>query len=224
VVRPWHEYTEGLRYMRATPLILGVGLVGVGWATGGGAAQILFSLFGEQVFQRGPAGIGVIWGCAGVGLVCGALFANYIGKRIKFETYKRVISLCYVLHGGSYVLFSQAPTFASALVFIALSRAAVAISSVLNTGQLLRHVSNDFRGRVFSTIETWTWATMMVSMAIAGLLSDHVSPRSIGLWAGVLSSTTAIFWGWGNLSGRLPEPALAGVEPQEVEVHGDPTV
>jgi len=65
---------------------------------------------------------------------------------------------------------------------------------------------------------------MMVSMAIAGLLSDHVSPRTIGLGAGVLSSTTAIFWGWGNLSGRLPEPALAGVEPQEVEVHGDPTV
>jgi len=224
VVRPWHEYTEGLRYLRATPLILGVGLVGVGWATGGGAAQILFSVFGEQVFQRGPAGIGVIWGCAGIGLVCGALFANYIGKRIRFETYKRVISMCYVVHGGSYVLFSQAPTFAGALFFIALSRAAVAVSSVLNTGQLLRHVSNDFRGRVFSTIETWTWATMMVSMAIAGYLSDHVSPRTIGLWAGVLSSTTAVFWGWGNLSGRLPEPALAGVEPQEVEVHGDPTV
>jgi len=40
----------------------------------------------------------------------------------------------------------------------------------------------------------------------------------------VLSSTTAIFWGWGNLSGRLPEPVLAGVQPEEVEVHGDPTV
>jgi len=224
VVRPWHEYTEGLRYMRATPLILGIGLVGVGWATGGGAAQILFSIFGEVVFRRGPTGIGIIWGCAGIGLVGGALFANYIGKRIRFESYKRVISACYVVHGASYVLFSQAPTFAGALVFIALSRAAVAVSSVLNTGQLLRHVSNDFRGRVFSTIETWTWATMMVSMAIAGLLSDHVSPRTIGLWAGVLSSTTAIFWGWGNLSGKLPEPTLAGVEPEEVEVHGDPTV
>src|SRR4029079_5887140 len=156
VVRPWHEYTEGLRYMRATPLILGIGLVGVGWATGGGAAQILFSLFGEQVFQRGSMGIGVIWGCAGIGLVAGALLANYLGKRIRFETYKRVISICYVVHGGSYVLFSQAPTFARALFFIGLSRAAVAVSSVLNTGQLLRHVSNDFRGRVFSTIETWT--------------------------------------------------------------------
>lgn len=224
VMRPWHEYTEGLRYMRSSPLILAIGLVAVGWATGGGAAQILFSLFGEIVFRRGSAGIGIIWGCAGIGLVCGALFANYIGKRIRFESYKRVISACYVVHGASYVLFSQAPTFAGALLFIALSRAAVAVSSVLNTSQLLRHVSNDFRGRVFSTIETWTWATMMVSMAIAGLLSDHVSPRTIGLWAGMLSSTTAIFWGWGNLSGKLPEPTLAGVEPEEVEVHGDPTV
>ena len=117
-----------------------------------------------------------------------------------------MISACYVVHGASYVLFSQAPTFVGALVFIALSRAAVAVSSVLNTSQLLRHVSNDFRGRVFSTIETWTWATMMVSMAIAGFLSDHVSPRTIGLWAGVLSSTTAIFWGWGNFRASLPEP------------------
>ena len=224
VVRPWHEYTEGLRYMRSTPLILGIGLVGVGWASGGGAAQILFSVFGEQVFQRGPAGIGIIWGCAGIGLVSGALVANYFGRRIRFENYKRVISLCYVVHGASYVLFSQAPTFAGALFFIGLSRAAVSVSSVLNTSQLLRHVSNDFRGRVFSTIETWTWATMMVSMAIAGLLSDHVSPRTIGLWAGVVSSTTAIFWAWGNVSGRLPEPRLTGVEPEEVEVHGDPTV
>src|SRR5207249_9425603 len=110
------------------------------------------------------------------------------------------------------------------LVYIALSRAAVSVSSVLNTGQLLRHVSDEFRGRVFSTIETWTWATMMVSMAIAGWASDHVSPRTIGAWSGAVSSMTAIFWGWANFTGRLTEPALAGVEPEEVEVHGDPTV
>ena len=71
VVRPWHEYMEGLRYMRGRPLILGIGMIAVGWATGGGAAQILFSIFGEMVFNRGPAGIGTIWGCAGVGLLIG---------------------------------------------------------------------------------------------------------------------------------------------------------
>ena len=90
--------------------------------------------------------------------------------------------------------------------------------------QLLRHVSDEFRGRVFATIETWNWMTMMLSMGVAGLASDHVSPRVIGAWSGVLSSTTAIFWAWANWTGRLPEPALSGVDPEEIEVHGDPTV
>ena len=224
VARPWHEYVEGLRYMRASPLILGIGLVAVGWATGGGAAQILFSVFGEVVFRRGPAGIGIIWGSAGIGLICGAIVAHRIGRRISFTGYKRVISICYLIHGGSYVLFSQAPTFGAALFCIGLSRAAVAVSSVLNFSQLLRHVSDEYRGRVFATIETWTWLTMMLSMAVAGLASSHVSPRVIGAWSGVLSSTTAIFWAWANRTGRLPEPALSGVEPEDVEVHGDPTV
>src|SRR5579863_3490345 len=89
VVRPWHEYTEGLRYMRATPLIFGISLIAVGWATGGGAAQILFSLFGELVFHRGTVGIGMIWGCAGVGLVVGGVFAHWFGRRVSFEGYKK---------------------------------------------------------------------------------------------------------------------------------------
>ena len=53
VVRPWHEYARRTALHARIPLILGIGLVGVGWATGGGAAQILFSLFGELVFNRG---------------------------------------------------------------------------------------------------------------------------------------------------------------------------
>src|SRR5580692_10432547 len=121
VARPWHEYAEGLRYMRSSPLILGIGLVAVGWATGGGAAQILFSLFGEVVYHRGPAGIGIIWGCAGIGLVCGAVVAHRLGRTLDFKGYKRAISISYVIHGASYVLFSQAPSFGSALLFIALS-------------------------------------------------------------------------------------------------------
>ena len=35
------------------PLILGLVMINVGWATGGGAAQTLFTIFGEMVFNRG---------------------------------------------------------------------------------------------------------------------------------------------------------------------------
>ncbi len=224
VVRPWHEYTEGLRYMRATPLIFGISLIAVGWATGGGAAQILFSLFGELVFHRGTVGIGMIWGCAGVGLVVGGVFAHWLGRRVSFEGYKKTVFLCYLIHGGAYVVFSQMRSFYWALFFIGLSRASVAVSSVMNFAQLLKHVSNQFRGRVFSTIETMNWATMMLSMMGAGIASQRFSPRAIGAVAGLLSSSTAIFWGWANWTGRLPQPACEGVEADEVEIHGDPVM
>jgi hypothetical protein len=224
VVRPWHEYTEGLRYMKSTPLIFGIALIGVGWATGGGAAQILFSVFGEIVFNRGPQGIGIIWGCAGIGLLIGGAFAYRLGQKLSFNGYKRTIVFCYIIHGGSYVIFSQMRSFYLALVFIGLSRAAVAVSSVLNVNQVLRNVSDEFRGRVFATIESMVWSTMMISMMLAGIASQYYNPRVIGAVSGLLSSTTAIFWGWAHWTGRLPEPIHEGVDPGEVEVHGEPTV
>jgi hypothetical protein len=88
----------------------------------------------------------------------------------------------------------------------------------------LRHVDDRYRGRVFSTIESAQWSVMMLSMAAAGVASQSVDPRLIGAVAGALSSTTAIWWGWAHFTGRLPEPALEGVQPEEVEIHGERAV
>jgi MFS family permease len=224
IARPWHEYLEGLRYMRQQPLLMGIALLGIGWASGGGAAQILFTLFGEVVFDRGPAGIGVLWGCAGIGLILGGTVAHQIGPRIAFRTYKRLVAVCYLVHGGAYIVFSQMESFGWALVFIGLSRAAVAVSTVLNTTLMLRHVADSFRGRVFSTNESLVWATMMLSMLGAGLASQHVSARTIGAWSGILSSMTAVYWLWADKAGLLVEPAAAGTDPAAVEVRTEPQV
>lgn len=224
VVRPWHEYREGLRYMRSVPLVFAIVLLAVGWASGGGAAQILFTLFGEVVFKRGAAGIGIIWGFAGIGLLLGGTLGHWLGKRVSFAGYKLTIFIGYVIHGGAYVLFSQMQRFDMALLFMTVSRAAIAVNSVLNYSYLLRYVDNQYRGRVFATMETLTWSTMMLSMTAAGIASTQYSPRTIGAIAGVLSSSTAIFWGWANWTGRLPKPEPVGIDAREVEVHGDPVV
>jgi len=194
VIRPWHEYREGLRYMRSVPLVFAIALLSVGWATGGGAAQILFTLFGEVVFNRGAAGIGTIWGCAGLGLLVGGAFANWLGRRLSFEKFKLVVFVNYIIHGGTYILFCRMQRFELALIFIVVSRAAIAVNSILDYSYLLKTVSDQYRGRVFSTMETITWAMMMISMMGAGIASTHYSPRTIGTVAGLLSSSTAIFW------------------------------
>ena len=222
IFRPWHEYREGVRYMRSVPLVLAFALLAVGWATGGGASQILFTLFGEIVFNRGAPGIGLIWGSAGLGMLVGAAFANSFGRRLSFAGYKLTVFMNYIVYGTAYVLFSRTQRFGLALLFIALSRAGMAVNSVMNYSFLLRTVSNQYRGRVFATMETLTWTMMMISMMGAGIASTHHSPRTIGTIAGLLSSSTALFWGWANWTGRLPLPESAGVDTTEVEVHGDP--
>lgn len=204
--RPWHEYRAGLSYMGSVPLMMGMAMITVGWSLGGGAAQILFALFGEQVFHRGASGIGSIWGFAGIGLLIGGAVGHVVGRRVNFAGYKRTVTLSYLLHGAAYMLFSQAESYAAALVLMMFSRVGMAVVSVLNNAQLLRHTPDQFRGRVFSTMESIRWSVMIVSMAAAGIASQYVGPRTIGLVAGAFGSLTAIVWAWADWSGRLPEP------------------
>jgi hypothetical protein len=63
---------------------------------------------------------------------------------------------------------------------------------------------------------------MMLSMLAAGVASQSYSVRAIGAVSGILSSSTAIFWGWANWTGKLPEPAVT-TDDAAVEIHGDPT-
>jgi MFS family permease len=209
----WDEFNESLRYMQRTPLILAIGLAGVGWATGGGAAQILFTLFGEVVFNRGAAGIGLIWGFAGVGLVIGGVLGHWVGKRLTFEMYKHAVWIGFLVHGGSYVLFSIGNLW-NAILFITLSRVAMGCNNVLNRTMLLTHVPDQYRGRVFTTIEAMSNGTMMASLAVASVATLHYDPRSIGVVAGLLSSSTAFFWLWAQVTGRLKEPRFE--DPGEV--------
>jgi hypothetical protein len=94
---------------------------------------------------------------------------------------------------------------------------------VSNYAQLFRHVPDQFRGRVFATIESLNWSMMMLSMLAAGVASSHYSPRTIGAVSGILSSLTAFYWLHMDAKGRLPEPPVKGVEPEEIEIH-EPTV
>lgn len=210
----WQQFREGLAYMRREPLVLGISLLAVGWATGGGAAQILFTLFGETVFQMGPAGTGYLWGSAGFGLVAGGLFAHRAHKLMRFQTYKRTVTISFLLHGLAYAAFSIMGTVWMAMFWIFVSRAAVAVNSVLSRTMLLTHVPDSFRGRVFTTHETMNNATMLLSMALCSVAVAVYSPRQIGVVAGLLSASTGLFWMWADATGKLREPALDLREPE----------
>jgi MFS family permease len=200
------DFSESLNYMRREPLILAIALAGVGWATGGGAAQVLFTMFGEVVYQRGPAGIGLIWGFAGIGLVAGGIIGHRLGERLSYAGYKTAIAVFFFIHGLAYILFSQMPTITGSIVFVTISRVAMGINNVLNRTMLLTHVPDAMRGRVFTTVDTMLNVTMIFSLSAAGAASEFMTVRTVGAVAGALSASTTIFWLWANAAGKLPEP------------------
>jgi MFS family permease len=215
----WREFRAGLAYMRARPLIFAIGMTGVGWALGGGAAQILFTLYGELVFHRGPAGVGLIWSFAGVGLVLGGILGLRLGRRLPFEGYKRMLTISFLLHGLSYVAFAVMPTIWYSLIFITLSRVSMGFNNVLNRTVLLTYVQDGFRGRIFTTVDTMLNTTMMISLGVAAWATTWAPIREIGVIAGLLGTLTAIGWTWADATGRLVAPPLEGTR-DEIDLSG----
>ncbi len=202
------DFRESVSYMRATPLIFAVAMSYVGWASGGGAAQVLFTLFGEIVFKRGPAGIGIIWGAAGLGLVIGGVLAHSFGQRFGFAGYKKAISIGYFIHGAMYILYALMPTIELASLCIGVSRIAMGSNNVLNRTVLLTHVPDRLRGRIFSLTDMMLNGTMMVSVALASVATDFISIRSVGVIAGCFSASTSLFWWWADKRGKIVEPPI----------------
>jgi MFS family permease len=199
------DLTDSYRYMRHTPLMVGIAIGLIGWASGGGAAQILFTLFGEVVFDRGPAGMGILWGFAGVGLVLGGLVGHYLGRRLTYGGYLHAVWIGYFIHGAAYILFSVG-NFLNAIVFITLSRMAMGANNVQNRTMLLRYVPDELRGRVFTAMDAILNTTMLLSLTVASYATSYFGPRSIALVAGIFSTLSALPWAWMTFTGRLPAP------------------
>jgi MFS family permease len=125
-----------------------------------------------------------------------------------------------LVHGASYVLFSVGNLW-NALFFITLSRVAMGCNNVQNRTMLLTHVPDEYRGRVFTTVEAMMNATMMASLTVASVATLSYGPRTIGVVAGLISASTSFFWLWAQLAGKLTEPPRA---PDVKTTQADPIV
>ena len=148
-------------------------------------------------------------GAAGIGLVIGAVVAHAIGPRISFRSYKRVISVCYVVHGGAYVVFSQMRNYCGRAVL----HRSVARGGGGQLGAELLAVAASCRRRISrARLRDHRDPGLVDHDAVddgrGHRVADHVSRERSASVAGILSSTTAIFWGWANWTGRLPEPPV----------------
>jgi len=199
------DFREGMVFIRSNPIVLGLLLIGMGWATGGGAAQILFSIFAIDVYHGGDRAIGILYSAAGLGIVIGATIANWYFRNKSFAVTKWVIGISMLLTGIFYSIFSFTQQMWTGFVWITMSRIVMGINHIIGTTLLMNIVPSQFRGRTFSTKETVVIFTMVVSMLLAGVGQHYTGPRTIALIAGLLTLLTGVVWLIANLAGVYKE-------------------
>ena len=77
------DLREALAFVRASPLVLGIVLLNVGWALGGGMISIIHDRFGGIIFaepgRSGDRGVAILYTAAGAGLWLGMILSRRVG-------------------------------------------------------------------------------------------------------------------------------------------------
>ncbi|MGG3162672.1 MFS transporter [Geobacillus stearothermophilus] len=151
------------------------------WPVGGGAINVLLSVYSFQVFDMGQQGVGIFYGSLGLGFVIGGIFADYISQNLK-----KMAAAGFILEGISLSIVSVSPYFSLASLMLFLGTVGSSIGIASTNTLVMEAVSIDEQGKVFGTLATLRNSILGISMFVAGLLLEWIQPRVLGFLGGIL--------------------------------------
>jgi len=202
---PWKDFKEGLVYLREHLPALGLVGVKLGWGLGAGAV-VLLSVFGEQVFKAGDAGIGFLYSARGLGALVGPFIVQaVVGRNI--DRLRQAIWGGFLLAAIGYAVFAASGWMNSLLlgcIALLIGHIGGGIVWIISSMILQMSVPDRFRGRVFAVdygLATLTTGSSTLMYGIA--LQAQTSPMSLALVAAGLFTIYGMIWGVGTRQGPL---------------------
>jgi len=202
---PWKDFKEGLVYLREHLPALGLVGVKLGWGLGAGAV-VLLSVFGEQVFKAGDAGIGFLYSARGLGALVGPFIVQaVVGRNI--DRLRQAIWGGFLLAAVGYAMFAASGWMNSLLlgcIALLIGHIGGGIVWIISSMILQMSVPDRFRGRVFAVdygLATLTTGSSTLMYGIA--LQAQTSPMRLALVAAGLFTIYGMIWGVGTRQGPL---------------------
>jgi MFS family permease len=168
-----------------------------------------------ESFSAGSFGLGLLMGCAGVGLAAGAYIAgSWIEERGLANVYGAALGMMAVGIAGA----AASPNVWVAAVCVIVSGAGNGATIVCNALLVQYGAPDKLRGRAFTVLMSSNVTVLTLGMVFAGRLTDSFGPRWIWAAAALLSSIAALVGfalarGAAIATPRLAEP---GPEPEVV--------
>jgi len=216
----WQDLKEGFALTVSSPGLL---TVLVAWniamlATA--AVNVAEPRIALVTFSGGSFGLGLMMGCAGLGLAVGAYLAgSWIERRGLANVYGASFGLMAVGIGAA----AGAPNVWVASACVVISGCGNGAAVVCNALLVQRGAPDALRGRAFAVLMSSNVAVLLIGMIAAGKLTDVVGARWV--WAGAaVSSAVAAAVGFALARKvRTMAPAPAAKEPPPVPTRAEST-
>jgi MFS family permease len=138
-----------------------------------------------RAFDAGQFGLGLMMGCAGIGLAFGAYLAGqWVERRGLANVYGASLGLMAIGIG----LAAVAPNVWVAAACVVVSGAGNGSAVVCNALLVQRGAPDQYRGRAFAVLMSSNVAMLTIGMILAGHLTDVYGPRWVWGVAAVLAA------------------------------------
>lgn len=168
VASGWSLLVEGVRFVRATPILLGVMALDF-VATFFGATTTLMPIFAEEVLGVGPRGYGLLLAAAAIGAVLGSLI---ISTRHTPSRPGRGLLIAVAVYGAALLGFGLSTSFPLSLALLAVSGAADAFSMACRLTIRTMVTPDALRGRIAAVHSTFAMGGPQLGEFQAGIVAS----------------------------------------------------
>jgi MFS family permease len=208
----WSDIREGWSYIISHAPVAALLGINILWASGGGAVNLIMDRLGGIVFagQRGISGdsaVAALYFAGGLGLFIGMMIARRLGHYFEFlGRTPALIGWGLLLQGFLFALIGLMPSLWLACLFLLLGRILLGAEFGVQDTLLMRLVPDKLRGRVIITDRASELLMWSFSTSIAGWSLREITPRTLTIISGLLSSVSGVVWLLLFASGKVRLP------------------
>lgn len=178
---------DGLRFLRASPILLGVMTVDF-LATFFGAGMVLMPIFAGKILDVGAAGLGLLYAAPAAGAVVGGIVMS-VARAPRRPGAGVLVAI--VVYGAATAAFGLSRTFWLSLVLLALSGAADATSMALRHAIRNLITPNALRGRIAAAHSTFASGGPQLGEFESGVVASAIGAGPAIVLGGVGTVLTA---------------------------------
>lgn len=185
----WSEFATGLQLIRASPTLRPLLVVLATFMVGQGIINVLLIPFVKDVLHGDALVLGWIASAQGVGGLIGGLAISHLGRPVPPA---RLIAIGFIATGLLLIAVVHVTGLLPVLALIAVIGLAVVGVNVGVQTLLQQTVADEYRGRVFGTVQTIQSSLLLVGMALAGALGGRLGIVALVDLAGLLTALAGV--------------------------------